>query len=133
MTRGIKNNNWGNIRHGNRWKGEIIGTDGGFESFENPVWGLRAVIKTTRNYKRKYGIDNVTDWVDRWAPPVDNNPHNDAYIRHIETHAGAQIRLYDMNYMRNFVKAVCEFENGKNEMDKVWVNWYFDLAWELAK
>lgn len=132
-TRGIRNNNWGNIRHGNNWRGEIKGLDGGFESFSNPVWGLRALIKVTRSYERRYGINNVAEWVDRWAPVEDNNPHNAAYRKHLINNAGTLINANDIDYMRSFVKAVCQFENGSSEINKVWVDWYFDLAWELAK
>ena len=132
-SRGIRNNNWGNIRHGNNWRGEVKGADGGFESFSNPIWGLRAMIKVTRSYVNRRGVVTVRDFVYRYAPTVDNNPHNEAYIKHIEKYVESEICPYDRSYMEGFIKAVCEFENGTNEIDKVWNTWIFDMAYFLAK
>lgn len=131
--RGIRNHNWGNIRHGNTWRGEIAGTDAGFESFENPVWGLRALIKTTRSYYYRHGITTVDEWVDRWAPAEDNNPHNEKYKNHIcKAIGGEEINPHDVVQMMHFTKAVCQFECGIKAINAVWVDWYFLMAWKLA-
>ena len=132
ISRGIRNNNWGNIRHGNNWRGEVRGNDGGFESFENPIWGLRALIKTARSYYYKHKLTDVGSFVMRWAPPVDNNPHNDKYIKHILKSVDKEICIEEYEYMFNFIKALCEFEQGQKQLDAVWNDWYFDMAWKLV-
>lgn len=60
--RGIRNNNPGNIRWGDDWKGLVPKdqrTDKSFCQFTTPEYGIRAMIIILRNYQRKYGLDTV--------------------------------------------------------------------------
>ena len=48
MTRGLRNNNPGNIRHGSsQWQGmSAEQPDNAFIKFDDPVYGIRAIAKT---------------------------------------------------------------------------------------
>ena len=77
-TRGIRNNNPGNIRLGAGWQGMADEqTDHDFVVFKAPEWGIRAIAKILLSDARN-GITNVRGIINRWAPPVENN--TDAYI-----------------------------------------------------
>lgn len=55
-ARGIRNNNPGNIRWGDEWKGlvpETQRTDKSFCQFKSAEYGIRAMIIILRNYQRK--------------------------------------------------------------------------------
>lgn len=81
MTRGLRNNNPGNIRKdGTHWKGEVEPSrDAAFKQFESMAWGYRAMFKCLNTYSRKYGLDTIRKMISRWAPPSEND--TDAYIR----------------------------------------------------
>ena len=70
---GLRQNNPGNLRPGAGFIGET-GDRGGYAVFENPDYGLRAMIRNLMTYQNQYGIDNVDDLVDRYAPAGDNSP-----------------------------------------------------------
>lgn len=71
MTRGLRNNNPGNIRKdGTHWKGEVEPSrDAAFKQFESMAWGYRAMFKCLNTYSRKYGLDTIRKMISRWAPP----------------------------------------------------------------
>lgn len=79
-TRGIRNNNPANIRHGSKWKGlREIQTDRSFCQFTGMAWGVRALICLLRTYVKKYKLKSVRKIIYRWAPPQDHN-NTEAYI-----------------------------------------------------
>lgn len=54
LPRGIRNNNPGNIRWGSDWQGLISEeerTDKSFCQFQDPVYGLRAMVKIIFTYQ----------------------------------------------------------------------------------
>lgn len=72
-TRGYRNNNPGNIRHGNTWKGEDgIDIDSSFEDFDSIEYGIRAIYKTLCTYRNKYNTVSLIDVIYRWAPENEN-------------------------------------------------------------
>lgn len=75
MTRGLRNNNPGNIRKdGTHWKGEVEPSrDAAFKQFESMAWGYRAMFKCLNTYSRKYGLDTIRKMISRWAPPSEND------------------------------------------------------------
>ena len=83
-TRGIRNNNPLNIRHSaDQWQGaRKEQTDQYFVQFENMAYGYRAAWKTLESYwkyfHRTKQYYNVTNIINRWAPPVENETK--AYI-----------------------------------------------------
>ena len=93
MTRGQRNNNPLNIRHGkSRWEGRTrVQTDAEFVTFKSMAYGYRAAWKLMETYRLRlmqagmsYTLENI---IHRWAPPEDNND-TQAYLRTV-------IRLLD--------------------------------------
>lgn len=77
-TRGVRNNNPGNIRHSkDKWRGLApVQTDTAFFVFLEAKWGVRALGKILLTYNRKYGLNTVRGLIDRWAPPVENDTNS---------------------------------------------------------
>ncbi len=80
--RGIRNNNPGNLRIANvAWEGKIPrekNTDGSFEQFCAPEFGIRALVKNALNYQNKYNLWTPRAMIWKWAPPNENN--SDKYV-----------------------------------------------------
>ena len=78
-SRGMRNNNPLNIRHGkSRWQGMTeVQPDREFVSFRTLAYGYRAAWVLLNNYRfhlAKQGLCyNVTNIIRRWAPPEDRN------------------------------------------------------------
>ena len=114
-TRGVRNNNPGNIRHGDPWQGmRPEQTDSDFVQFISPEYGIRALVKTLLSYQRQYGLRTIAQIIARWAPPSENNTA--AYITAV---AGAvRVRpddplvLTDRAVMLPLVRAIIAHENG---------------------
>lgn len=71
-TRGIRNNNPGNIRVSkDQWEG-MTGDDGAFVIFDTPDSGVRALAKNLMSYGRQ-GYDSIEKIINRWAPPNEND------------------------------------------------------------
>lgn len=70
-SRGIRNNNPGNVMATQPWEGMSGADDAGFAVFENPVWGFRAMF---RNYISYFdvGINTIDALVRRWSPAAGN-------------------------------------------------------------
>lgn len=57
-------------------KGEVPAgakKDNSFEEFKDMAHGYRALIKLLQNYRRKYGLQSIADFISRWAPRTENN------------------------------------------------------------
>ncbi|MEQ1968664.1 structural protein [Xenorhabdus nematophila] len=116
MSRGIGNNNPGNIRHGDQWQGLCSRqTDKSFCQFIAPEYGIRAIIKIIRNYERKYGLNSIRQIISRWAPPNEND--TESYIAYVSQSVGlassAVIDVDNTATMCRLVKAIIQMENGK--------------------
>lgn len=84
-TRGIRNNNIGNIRVSkDQWEG-ATGDDGSFVTFDSPESGVRALAKNLLSYGRQ-GYDSIDKIINRWAPPAENNTQ--AYIDAVSSATG---------------------------------------------
>ena len=84
LARGLRNNNPGNIRLGDNWKGlKQEQADPAFCQFESMAMGCRALLKTLRTYVEKYDLRTVRRIILRWAPSIEND--SDSYIRHVAT------------------------------------------------
>lgn len=77
---GLRNNNPGNLRPGDNWQG-MIGQSGGFITFQDCSWGLRALAIDLRS-KISNGYDTISLIIDRYAPTADNND-TAAYIQSV--------------------------------------------------
>lgn len=130
MTRGYKNNNPLNMRHDNdRWQGEVVPSqDGAFKQFETMAWGYRAAFKLLHNYQKNNGCRILSDFINRWAPPSENN--TSAYVSTVAKRAGlsdvSEIDTLKGDTMRAVVSAMSYVENGieANEAD-------IAAGWEL--
>lgn len=75
VSRGVRNNNPGNIRRGSsRWRGlSAVQSDKEFCQFDDMVYGVRAFLCLLRTYVKKYGVRSVRSFVHRYAPAADGN------------------------------------------------------------
>ena len=103
MTRGLRNNNPGNIRNSKTvWQGEIVpSTDLSFKQFKTMAYGYRAMIKLLQNYRKLNGCRTISDFINRWAPPVENN--TSGYISRV---------CREMQVPSSYVAAMSQVENG---------------------
>ena len=78
ISRGIRNNNPGNIRLSNDpWQGLAkVQTDKEFFQFKSMAYGIRAIARTLITYQDKYGIRTIKDFVTRYAPEKENDTAN---------------------------------------------------------
>ena len=116
--RGIRNNNPGNIRHGEDWKGLAADQlDDEFCTFVDAQHGIRAMGRTLLTYERKHGINTVKKIINRWAPPVEND--TGAYVKHVAQRVGVNadevIRVAD--HLEDLVAVIIRHENGVNPYD----------------
>ena len=115
-ARGIRNNNPGNIRHGEKWEGlSDKQTDSSFCIFKTPEYGIRAMAKILLNYQKKYGLKTIKQIISRWAPPNENNTQS--YIKSVSLSVGVdseeEINLNNKNIMVPLIKAIIKHENGE--------------------
>lgn len=116
MSRGIRNNNPGNIRHGtSQWQGmSAEQTDAAFIQFDDPVYGIRALAKLLKNYQSRYALLTVRQIINRWAPPSEND--TGAYVEHVARVANlnpdAAMKITD--HLFPIVVAIIKHENGYN-------------------
>lgn len=128
MTRGYKNNNPLNMRHDkDKWQGEIVPSrDPAFKQFETMAWGYRAAFKLLHNYQKYHGCRLLSDFISRWAPPVENN--TTAYIRTVAKRSGLEdvsaIDTLNGEQMLKIVAAMSFVENGvEPDMADVRAGW----------
>ena len=116
QTRGERNNNPGNLRHGSNWQGLAAKQpDPDFCTFTAPKYGFRALAKVLLVYRQK-GFDTVREIVERWAPPSENN--TSAYVAavagHMGCNPGTHLDVMDYTQMYPLVCAIVRHENGRN-------------------
>jgi hypothetical protein len=116
--RGVRNNNPGNIRRGDDWKGLLPTaqrTDKSFCQFISPEYGIRAMVIILRNYQRKHGLNTVSGIINRWAPASENDTQ--AYINSVAQATGVSpdqgVDTRDSRFMMKLVQAIIKHENGQ--------------------
>lgn len=99
ITRGIRNNNPGNIRKSNDpWQGlSEVQYDPEFFQFKSMAYGVRAIARTLITYQDKYNIRTIKNVSERYAPSADNNDVVDYYMK-----VCAIAGIYDHNKVLNF-------------------------------
>lgn len=110
-TRGIRNNNPGNLRSwGNTPR------VGGFAAFPNAQAGLSAMARQLGLYGQR-GVDTLTGIVSRWAPSSDGN-NVAAYIGDMmkQTGFGAaqHLNMSDPDTLQRLMSGIIMHENGRN-------------------
>ena len=116
MTRGIRNNNPLNIRHGkSQWQGmHEKQTDKQFVQFKERVYGYRAAFVLLKNYIGK-GKDTIGKIIAKWAPSSDgNNTQN--YINYVSSTTGINashaLRWEDKDDLVEIVRSMAHMESG---------------------
>ncbi len=116
LSRGIRNNNPGNIRHSaTPFRGEVVPSqDAEFKEFESVEWGFRAMFLIIHNYGELYGIDTLDKIIARWAPSVENDTAQ--YIGVVARRLGCSSRSHidslDHDTMVKLVAAMAHIECG---------------------
>ena len=115
-TRGIRNNNPLNIRHGkSQWVGmRKVQTDKAFVQFTERVFGYRAAFVLLRNYIGS-GRNTIEKIISRWAPPGDGN-NTQAYIEHVRITTGIDashvLSFEDKDDLVAIVRSMAQMESG---------------------
>ena len=113
--RGVRNNNPGNLEASSSNPGVgQTGSDGRFAKFETPEHGIRALGRNLLSYQRQ-GIDTVSDIINRWAPPTDNND-TAAYIKSVCAQLGVKadqpLDASNPDTLQALCAAIIKHENG---------------------
>lgn len=117
-TRGIRNNNPGNIRKTSTpWQGLApVQDDPEFFKFIAPEWGIRAMARILYTYRGR-GLDTIREIVTTWAPPHENNTA--AYIENVAAWTGIPADR-PVNYateLTGLIAALIRQENGRQPYD----------------
>jgi len=110
--RGIKNNNPGNIRHGENWDGQApTQTDASYVQFISPEYGIRALFKNLLAYRTKLGLSTIRQIINRWAPPNEND--TTSYVANVAKFTGYNPDdVLPMTAYPELLKAIIRQENG---------------------
>ena len=115
-TRGIRNNNPLNIRHGkSQWVGmRKVQTDKAFVQFTERRYGYRAAFVLLRNYIGR-GVNTIGKIIARWAPPGDGN-NTQAYIEYVSSTTGIdaslELAFEDKAKLVEIVRSMAHMESG---------------------
>jgi hypothetical protein len=128
MSRGLRNNNPGNIRRSSaRYKGEVHPSrDEEFKEFQSMAYGYRAMFVLLDTYRKRYGLNTIRTMLMRYAPPTEN--YTTGYIEFVVRHTGiganTPLNTRHMRDMIPVVAAMSEIENGVaanlNEVEQGW-------------
>lgn len=113
--RGIRNNNWLNIKYrpSNNWKGQI-GHDEEFCIFSDPIFGIRAAKKIIGNYLKRQPHMTIEEMICTWSHTDQND-----YVFYV-THHNNFFKVYFNeiaslgfdDWCKLFLN-MAEFENGR--------------------
>lgn len=126
-TRGVRNNNPGNIDYNprNDWVGQLPPDptiEKRFARFDSPENGIRALGKLLLAYQSKTGmpsvggsgIDTVREVINRWAPGVENDTK--AYIQAVASGLGVRpdqvLQINNPTTLKGLVMGIIKHENG---------------------
>lgn len=83
---GLRNNNPLNlVVSNNNWLGKVA-SNNRFEKFSSLEYGMRANVINLRTYYNKYNLKSISQIINKWAPPVENNVLN--YITRVVADTG---------------------------------------------
>lgn len=130
MTRGLRNNNPGNLRFStaNNWQGQT-GSDGEFAIFSSAILGIRALGKTLLSYVNKDGVaPTVTGIISRWAPSSENDTVS--YINDVagQLSVDPNASLDVPAVLPQLLEAIINHENGLQPYDVATINNGANLA-----
>ena len=123
-TRGMRNNNPLNIRHGkSRWVGMAEQqTDRAFVQFTERKYGYWAAFVLIRNYIQRFRANTIGKIVARWAPSADGN-NTLAYVNYVSHTTGIPadypLRFEDQEAIVAVVRSMAQIESGLIERTEV--------------
>lgn len=128
MTRGLRNNNPGNLRISkDKWQGlREVQEDKDFFQFKTIEHGYRALMRTLQNYRKLHNCITIGDFIKRWAPPIENNTN--AYIiavcKDLQVTREYVPDVMDKATLCAFAAAISRVENGvpanMEDIEKGW-------------
>ena len=116
MSRGLRNNNPGNIRRSRVcYKGEVHPSrDPEFKEFSSMAYGYRAMFVLLDTYRSRYGLNTIRQMLNRYAPPEEN--FTEGYVRFVAGYSGVMPdEIIDTRAemdMIPIVSAMSKIENG---------------------
>ncbi len=129
-TRGLRNNNPGNIRHNsaNKWQGMAEEqSDSEFVTFKSMPYGIRAMARLLINYFDKEGRNTVPMIIKKWAPNHENDTQG--YIRLVEAQMTrilgeriddqTKLDLQNYDHLRALVESMIRVECGADWQDHI--------------
>lgn len=122
LTRGVRNNNPGNIEKGIKWKGlAATQPDSRFATFVHPKWGFRAIARILLGDFRE-GQNTVRSLIEEWSPAADpTNPKGStenyvqAVAKHLKVAADQPINVPDK--LPGLLDAIARHENSGYRYD----------------
>ncbi|MEM1400194.1 MAG: structural protein P5 [Pseudomonadota bacterium] len=132
QTRGIRNNNPGNIEKGAPWQGlarpeqmsAVQRAEPRFAVFAEPKWGIRALARLLLTYQARHRLKTVEAMIRRYAPAQEN--HTEHYARFVADRMGLAIDepfpFGDHVYATAMVAAIIEYENGQQPYDSATID-----------
>lgn len=116
--RGIRNNNPGNLRTGEPWRGKIGSDSAGFVRFRDYQHGIRAALKVLQTYYNKHGLRTWEQVANRWAPYSDgNNPAK--YAQLLANYTGQTSFDLQPDTLYNAMRGITAIENGTQYADTI--------------
>ena len=119
VTRGIRNNNPGNLDYVPMWAKQgatrETGNNGRFAAFATPEEGLRALAVQLKRYANA-GEDSVYKIIKKYAPETENNTiaYMNSVARDIGTGIHGRLNFSDPQVMEKMMRAIIKFENSGN-------------------
>lgn len=116
-SRGIRNNNPGNLRRSkDPWQGLAENqTDDEFFVFKTPIYGIRALARTLIAYQDEHGLRTIGKIINRWAPANENDTA--AYISFATEDTGfaadQPLDMHNYDDLKPLVLAIIKHENGQ--------------------
>lgn len=117
LTRGIRNNNPGNLRRSkDPWQGLAKDqTDKEFFVFNGAIYGIRALARTLIAYQDEHGLRTIGQIINRWAPTNEND--TSAYIASVSEDTGFVVdkvlNAHAYDDLKPLVLAIIKHENGQ--------------------
>ena len=114
LTVGQRNNNFGNLRSNDPFVGKI--GSNGYDIYDTPENGLRALARTLHTYGTKRGIKSISDLVDRYAPAGDNSTASRANYKQLLANSlgvGVDDEIDIAAQRLPLMRGIIQFENGR--------------------
>jgi len=136
VVRGVRNNNWGNIRHGGgNWRGmRTVQTDDEFVQFSSPEWGTRALARIVKN--DFLAGKTLREVIAEYAPASENNTN--AYVMSVSKFTGLSPDaiidpVNDPDSLAAVLGGIVRHENGIQELsDFHWATIYEGIELERS-